>query len=588
MQLKIHEKKIFRLRNSSESYFVIAIPPETCYNPRKRVGVCLVLLFWILFIALTICLFLAVKYAFKLLANELESFVLQDLNLPEWNVIPYFDVYIPVKSRKALDSYDAIRYFKENREKLPGAQRALQTKLAVYDSVSSYLQDNPYKHRLFYRRVQKKMNGILRNSSAYRIRVDYISTAGNHLGIRDIPVSLAEMENMINDPTVLMGKGEYSKYLREQNKELTAQKQHDYYTKVNQVIDLANENRELLVNKKRQAELDNLISKLLDRTVNAIKRTKTVESEEWNVIDKVITQEESAVGRIVQENREILDYYASPDFQLIRGTCYSLMQSQKDFNAYIGDKVRSISTLFGTRVTRNETVVDDEYNYIRPYTKTITPFTAEVSATVFSSAENQPLDYVVKYFYPDKNKYPEQIQKLQLLVEELQTLREAKQIIENYKKDYQQYLQNVPAFIIERDEDGFYSRLGFANVDEQSLTVEYKFIYTSGGGMAQRYFTVPMTNETIIALIEMLESKLTAGAFAKEQRVLMTPKLRESIKERDHYTCCNCGNSTLTEPNLLLEIDHIIPVSKGGLTEESNLQTLCWKCNRSKGNKILQ
>lgn len=546
------------------------------------------MLFWILFIALTICLFLAVKYAFKLLANELESFVLQDLNLPEWNVIPYFDVYIPVKSRKALDSYDAIRYFKENREKLPGAQRALQTKLAVYDSVSSYLQDNPYKHRLFYRRVQKKMNGVLRNASAYRIRVDYISTAGNHLGIRDIPVSLAEMENMINDPTVLMGKGEYSKYLREQNKELTAQKQHDYYTKVNQVIDLANENRELLVNKNRQAELDNLISKLLDRTVNAIKRTKTVESEEWNVIDKVITQVESDVGRIVQENREILDYYASPDFQLIRGTCYSLMQSQKDFNAYIGDKVRSISTLFGTRVTRNETVVDDEYNYIRPYTKTITPFTAEVSATVFSSAENQPLDYVVKYFYPDKNKYPEQIQKLQLLVEELQTLREAKQIIENYKKDYQQYLQNVPAFIMERDEDGFYSRLGFANVDEQSLTVEYKFIYTSGGGMAQRYFTVPMTNETIIALIEMLESKLTAGAFAKEQRVLMTPKLRESIKERDHYTCCNCGNSTLTEPNLLLEIDHIIPVSKGGLTEESNLQTLCWKCNRSKGNKILQ
>ena len=211
-----------------------------------------------------------------------------------------------------------------------------------------------------------------------------------------------------------------------------------------------------------------------------------------------------------------------------------------------------------------------------------------MSAAVFSSAENQPLDYVVKYFYPDKNKYPEQIQKLQLLVEELQTLREAKQIIENYKKDYQQYLQNVPAFIMERDEDGFYSRLGFANVDEQSLTVEYKFIYTSGGGMAQRYFTVPMTNETIIALIEMLESKLTADAFAKEQRVLMTPKLRESIKERDHYTCCNCGNSTLTEPNLLLEIDHIIPVSKGGLTEESNLQTLCWKCNRSKGNKILQ
>ena len=66
----------------------------------------------------------------------------------------------------------------------------------------------------------------------------------------------------------------------------------------------------------------------------------------------------------------------------------------------------------------------------------------------------------------------------------------------------------------------------------------------------------------------------------------MTNKLREFIKERDNFTCCNCGNSIHIEPNLLLEIDHIIPVSKGGYTVEENLQTLCWKCNRSKSNKI--
>ena len=50
---------------------------------------------------------------------------------------------------------------------------------------------------------------------------------------------------------------------------------------------------------------------------------------------------------------------------------------------------------------------------------------------------------------------------------------------------------------------------------------------------------------------------------------------------------CICGNSTHEEPNLLLEIDHIIPVSKGGCTVEDNLQTLCWKCNRSKSDKII-
>ena len=105
--------------------------------------------------------------------------------------------------------------------------------------------------------------------------------------------------------------------------------------------------------------------------------------------------------------------------------------------------------------------------------------------------------------------------------------------------------------------------------------------------MVQKSFPVPMTEETIAELIRVLSSKLTASAFAKEQRTLMTKKLRELILSRDNYTCCNCGNSIQKEPNLLLEIDHIIPVSKGGRTEEGNLQTLCWRCNRAKSNKIV-
>lgn len=206
---------------------------------------------------------------------------------------------------------------------------------------------------------------------------------------------------------------------------------------------------------------------------------------------------------------------------------------------------------------------------------------------MFASAENNPMEYLIKNFYPNKKMYPEQIQKLHLLLEELETLKEAKQIIENYKTEYQQYLVNVPPFVMENDETGFYSRLGFATIDERVLAVEYKFTYTSGGGMAQRSFTVPMTEDTIVELIRMLESKLTATAFAKEQRMLMTPKLRSFIKNRDNFTCCNCGNSIYVEPNLLLEIDHIVPVARGGCTVEENLQTLCWKCNRAKSDKII-
>ena len=66
----------------------------------------------------------------------------------------------------------------------------------------------------------------------------------------------------------------------------------------------------------------------------------------------------------------------------------------------------------------------------------------------------------------------------------------------------------------------------------------------------------------------------------------MTAKLRGAIKARDNYTCRQCSVSLASQPHLLLEVDHIVPVSKGGLSIADNLQTLCWRCNRSKSNKM--
>ncbi|MES6325425.1 HNH endonuclease, partial [Cutibacterium acnes] len=73
---------------------------------------------------------------------------------------------------------------------------------------------------------------------------------------------------------------------------------------------------------------------------------------------------------------------------------------------------------------------------------------------------------------------------------------------------------------------------------------------------------------------------------AAGQRALMTTRLRNYIKDRDNHTCQNCSVSVAQEPHLLLEVDHIMPVSRGGLTTEENLQTLCWQCNRTKSNKV--
>lgn len=542
------------------------------------------------FIALIIAIIIAiktVKFIMQQQYQKLEAEVLKEIGFSRWNIVSYFDEGVTVKSRQALEKYDYIKFFKEDREKILEADRVIKIKTDVTALLAEFLKDNKYKSRPQYKRLKKQIEIVLRNAGAYRIGVTYISAAGNNLGTREIAVYQSDINRLKADPTLLMSKGEYSKYLKEQQKEAVSQKQHQYYESISEIIEYANASRDSLIIKEGKEQLDSLIAQFFGGVVNSIKKIKTLDSEEWDLIGNFITDIKGQVEKIVSANQRILDYYESPSFLKIKETCEALMSSQREFNEYIDEKVQSISHLFGTRVVRNETINDDAYSYIRPYRKTITPFTAEVSATVFASAENNPLEYVVKYFYPNKKAYPEQIQKLCQLVEELETLREAKQIIESYKAEYQQYLGDVPSFIMENDEPGFYSRLGFATIDESVFAVEYKFSYTSNGGMAQRSFTVPMTEETIAELIKVLESKLTASAFAKEQRTLMTKKLREFIKKRDNFTCCNCGNSTYLEPNLLLEIDHVIPVAKGGRTVEENLQTLCWKCNRAKGAKII-
>ena len=538
-------------------------------------------------IVIIVLVVVVVKIAIQTQYNKLEREVLGELGFFDWNVVPYFDEAVTVKSRQTLEKYDDIKFLKEDSSRLARAEKVIQRKNDVAAKVNRFLQNNAYTSRGQYGKIKKLLDTVLNDASAFRVRVSYVSSAGNTLGSKEIRLSQYDINRFKNDPSLLMSKAEYNRYIKEQQKEALGRRQHEFYGRVNRIIDQANSNRDSLVIKDSQKRLDVLIGRLFDRTVNSIKKIKSLDSEEWSLIGDFIDHTKSDVESIISANQRILAYYESSDFQKIKETCEGLMSSQREFNEYIDEKVRSISQLFGTRVVRNETINDDEYDYVRPYKKTVTPFTAEVSAAVFASAENDPLEYIVKYFYSNKKSYPEQIQKLYQLVEELETLKDAKQIIENYKMEYQQYLVGVPDFVMENDEAGFYSRLGFATIDESVLAVEYKFSYTSSGGMAQRSFTVPMTEETIAELIKTLENRLTASAFANEQRTLMTKKLREAIKARDNYTCCNCGNSTHVEPNLLLEIDHIIPVSKGGRTEESNLQTLCWKCNRAKSNKII-
>lgn len=86
-------------------------------------------------------------------------------------------------------------------------------------------------------------------------------------------------------------------------------------------------------------------------------------------------------------------------------------------------------------------------------------------------------------------------------------------------------------------------------------------------------------------LHQACEFALSYGNKSPEEKMRkkwerMSKKISPVIFQRDGNRCINCG---ATEH---LTVDHIIPIHKGGTNEQDNLQTLCGKCNSSKGAKI--
>ncbi|NET01023.1 MAG: HNH endonuclease [Sphaerospermopsis sp. SIO1G2] len=69
----------------------------------------------------------------------------------------------------------------------------------------------------------------------------------------------------------------------------------------------------------------------------------------------------------------------------------------------------------------------------------------------------------------------------------------------------------------------------------------------------------------------------------KTPRIPIPPEVRKFVYQRDKYQCQSCGK---TAQETQLSIDHIIPLSRGGKNDISNLQTLCLTCNKRKTNKL--
>lgn len=98
-------------------------------------------------------------------------------------------------------------------------------------------------------------------------------------------------------------------------------------------------------------------------------------------------------------------------------------------------------------------------------------------------------------------------------------------------------------------------------------------------------------SEDILALIKRLRNRNGTfyndreiwNSICRVERGKVSNKMRFSIYQRDGYRCRKCG---VSQRYAQLEVDHIIPIAKGGKSTYNNLQTLCHRCNVEKGDSL--
>lgn len=281
-------------------------------------------------------------------------------------------------------------------------------------------------------------------------------------------------------------------------------------------------------------------------------------------------------------------YFRGSGFLALKERVQGHIQDCNDLNQHI-EELKS-TALVVNRTDYGEAEYHDasRWNVKRDALKAkkYAPYIYNCSRTVCNNASREPFKYICKYFGIKADE--ETLEKFESALNDFSAAEDGKVSLKKEREEIMASISSDVPFLIRKfAAKKLEQKLGFEEVDFSTLYFpKYEFKYVSAGGNTSTKYDVVMDIDNLNRFIVYLSEKIKFKKSAAGQRALMTSKLRQKIKERDHFTCKHCGASVAQEPHLLLEIDHIVPVSKGGLTTEDNLQTLCWRCNRSKSNKL--
>lgn len=279
-------------------------------------------------------------------------------------------------------------------------------------------------------------------------------------------------------------------------------------------------------------------------------------------------------------------YFHGAKFKAIKDGIATYIQDCNELNNHITELRDSFvgmrKTDYGEATYQNIS----KYNYKRNLNTKYAPNIYDCSRQICDSARKQPFKYICKYFNIKETK--ESLDQFEQILNNFDAAEEGKVLSRKKRTDILASIdKDIPWVIKKLFKKRLEKELGFEEFRfDEVFYPTFSFRYVSSGGKSGTQFDVTFDIPMLERFCSYLSDVAKFKASAEGQRRLMTPALRRHIIARDNHTCKLCGNSTMVEPNLLLEVDHIIPVSKGGLTAEDNLQTLCWKCNRHKGAKI--
>ena len=150
--------------------------------------------------------------------------------------------------------------------------------------------------------------------------------------------------------------------------------------------------------------------------------------------------------------------------------------------------------------------------------------------------------------------------------------RKLKSLLKFYKK------HNVKVELIIKTRGGIVIR---GQIIKLNKLLKRYIIIKSLDNSPIKIFLEDIVYDTLIPINFIIESK--KNKKNKKERDNISSKLRFDVFRRDKYVCQYCG---ACGPGVELEVDHVIPVSKGGTDNIDNLKTSCFNCNRGKGDNL--